>query len=574
MKKRTTFLLGLMFLISGLVAAQTSIDVAPTNGSGDPVFLNEFIEGNPGFDEYRLISTDITYYLNASLNVNASMKIVGVTEEGTGRKPTIQPLQAADQSDLQILIVIVADDITLELEDLYIFGKSNANTRNSQVQAISVTTNNVHVISNRCVYDEVTQFIISYQGAWDKFTITNNHIRNGSLEGNNPWVSELLRNLAPANPTGDVLIQNNTFLGLNAYVACPNVGSVNSKLIVDHNTIVYGTKNPLFIFAATDAEITNNIFYSTFCASGNSTSISGGWDDVWDGGNPTAVISLDTLKSPNFDFTDFAPELIGDPDSVAKGEALRNVVVKNNAYFWPSEVTNFITGFNDTASAATKVQMPQWINERTSGMFANDAFWPGFEMSGNIEADPDFDQAIKDIAVAGNFTAYLHNAYVGGADQISYHFAPNIPDGTLEWQPTWPLVENLKYNNTALQTAGTDGKPLGDLNWFGGVVGIEDGDGIAALPTDFNLEQNYPNPFNPSTKISFAIPQSSNVTLKVFDLLGSEVKTLVSEVKAAGTYTISWNGDNKFNQKVSSGIYFYTLSAGDVLISKKMVLMK
>jgi parallel beta-helix repeat protein len=89
------------------------------------------------------------------------------------------------------------------------------------------------------------------------------------------------------------------------------------------------------------------------------------------------------------------------------------------------------------------------------------------------------------------------------------------------------------------------------------------------IPGVFSISQNYPNPFNPLTKINYSIPKNSNVTLKVFDILGRLVKTLVNEQKEAGYYTVQFDGTN-----LSSGIYFYTIEAGDFRVSKKMVLVK
>jgi len=86
---------------------------------------------------------------------------------------------------------------------------------------------------------------------------------------------------------------------------------------------------------------------------------------------------------------------------------------------------------------------------------------------------------------------------------------------------------------------------------------------------EFVLDQNYPNPFNPSTMISFNLPQNAFVTLKVYDVLGNEVVTLVNEEKPAGSYEIDFNA-----AKLSSGIYFYTLRAGSYKQTKKLILMK
>ncbi|MCZ2267436.1 MAG: T9SS type A sorting domain-containing protein [Ignavibacteriales bacterium] len=86
---------------------------------------------------------------------------------------------------------------------------------------------------------------------------------------------------------------------------------------------------------------------------------------------------------------------------------------------------------------------------------------------------------------------------------------------------------------------------------------------------DFSLSQNYPNPFNPSTTIGFQLEEINFVTLKIYDVLGNEIATLLNEEKLAGTYDIEFNSTG-----LSSGIYFYKLQAGDFVQSKKMILLK
>jgi hypothetical protein len=89
------------------------------------------------------------------------------------------------------------------------------------------------------------------------------------------------------------------------------------------------------------------------------------------------------------------------------------------------------------------------------------------------------------------------------------------------------------------------------------------------VPGDFTLLQNYPNPFNPSTKISFAISKPAYITLKIYNVLGEEISFLVNENKAIGSYTVEWDASN-----LPSGIYIYKLTANNVSLEKKMVLMK
>lgn len=89
------------------------------------------------------------------------------------------------------------------------------------------------------------------------------------------------------------------------------------------------------------------------------------------------------------------------------------------------------------------------------------------------------------------------------------------------------------------------------------------------IPTEFNLEQNYPNPFNPSTVISYSIPQSSSVTLKVYDVIGNKVSSLVNQNQQAGKYDINFDASG-----LSNGVYFFTIIAGNFTSTKKMILMK
>jgi hypothetical protein len=92
---------------------------------------------------------------------------------------------------------------------------------------------------------------------------------------------------------------------------------------------------------------------------------------------------------------------------------------------------------------------------------------------------------------------------------------------------------------------------------------------VEFVPTEFALYQNYPNPFNPSTKIKYSLPQETAVTIKVFDILGNEVRTLVSEKQEAGSYDVDFDGSN-----LGSGIYIYQMQAGTFSNTKKMLILK
>ncbi|MDZ4711026.1 MAG: FlgD immunoglobulin-like domain containing protein [bacterium] len=138
-------------------------------------------------------------------------------------------------------------------------------------------------------------------------------------------------------------------------------------------------------------------------------------------------------------------------------------------------------------------------------------------------------------------------------------------------------VYDFKIHPTAYYlVAGTHGRSMYKID-LTQVVGINSNEEIIA--DDFTLEQNYPNPFNPVTTIKYKTSGSGNVNLKIYDVTGKDIRSLISKVQPAGTYTAAWNGTDNRGSTVSSGIYFYTLTS-DVgknqisTLTRKMMFIK
>lgn len=168
-----------------------------------------------------------------------------------------------------------------------------------------------------------------------------------------------------------------------------------------------------------------------------------------------------------------------------------------------------------------------------------------------------------------------HRLYVGNDVGMYVSFNSGQSWWVLgEGLPILPIGDIKIHPTTRELVAGTYGRSMYkiDLNMI--PVNVETQDPVIA---EFQLEQNYPNPFNPSTKIKFTTPsviangvkQSQLVTLKVYDVLGNEVATLVNEEKTAGTYEVEFNASG-----LTSGVYFYTLKADNFNETKKMLLIK
>ena len=116
--------------------------------------------------------------------------------------------------------------------------------------------------------------------------------------------------------------------------------------------------------------------------------------------------------------------------------------------------------------------------------------------------------------------------------------------------------------------------PTRGFNYFHKMIKIPNYPTWDIHPISYQLFQNYPNPFNPYTKIDYELPKEEQVSLKIFDIKGREVISLVDEVKKPGLKYAFWDATNKLGHPVSAGMYIYTIQVGNFRQSKKMVLLK
>ncbi|MCG3120062.1 MAG: hypothetical protein ALAOOOJD_02656 [bacterium] len=197
------------------------------------------------------------------------------------------------------------------------------------------------------------------------------------------------------------------------------------------------------------------------------------------------------------------------------------------------------------------------------------------------DADPKF---IEEATNQDTFLLFVEYKWSTAAD-VDWSYRPDAG-----FNQTWPLPENMAYNNIAYQTAAMGGFPLGDLNWYpdkltpwkaqrdkewetinnwlnNGITGVKERGGV--VPGDYSLAQNYPNPFNPTTQIEYSVPRHGHVSLKVYNSFGQEVATIFDGVQKAGNYVATFDATG-----LASGVYLYRLQSENVSIIKKFVLAK
>ncbi len=275
-------------------------------------------------------------------------------------------------------------------------------------------------------------------------------------------------------------------------------------------------------------------------------------------------------------------------DRFGIGEALRAFVTNN--LFWNQKFVGYDTlGQNFIETKPWLGAGTQVLDIHHNNFYVHPAMIAAYPTTarGQVRAIPNFDslaqvfinrngygptnttQAIAFTNGPRNEIQYMldyWNTTIPPANKKEMYAGPDSGRGTYGVDQ---LPFDFRYpTSSPLYTMGTNNTSLGAMFIFGLTLGVEPIRG-GELPNGFSLSQNYPNPFNPSTTIEFAIPKNDFVTLKVYDLLGREVNTLVSENLDAGSYKVRFDGALH-----ASGVYLYKLKAGSLSMIKKLSLVK
>ena len=520
---------------------------------------------------YQLVSLDTTYIFDETITVTSDISVIGVPDAGTGRPPCIQPDVLPDNSVPAIMFSFNGNGINGVFQHLYLLGLAinNAPAPTMDGTAIQVSADNVRIAVDDVVFEEWLGFAIGYNGNHDKFFVTNSKFRN-MVHPNQWYVGEVLRNEWPGEvETDSIVFRDNTMFCVNGYASAPVTKYYVTYFEFSHNSVIFTFKNPMFIFNVTDAKINNNIFYATYVG-GVALPENPWWDNLWYPDEDYGVIALQPLDAKKDSV--FAPEYIGNPLLDSLAEAKRAIEVKNNVCFWPPTLTTFWTAWNDTAHLDSIIT-PSWMNSRTIDMFGDNVHWPALVESGNQQVDPGFGASIPGVLTqaTNGLLAWFTLCRTGQLTNTYWDYQKTQVDfGSGNWIPVWPLPEaaDMQYSNTALQTGGTDGLPVGDPNWFGIVDAVEPDPG--PLPVAFALESPYPNPFNPTTTLRYTLSESGIVNLTVCNILGQVIATVVDQAgQSAGTYTVSIDLTRE-----TSGVYFAILEQGNNRAIQKLVLLK
>jgi photosystem II stability/assembly factor-like uncharacterized protein len=220
----------------------------------------------------------------------------------------------------------------------------------------------------------------------------------------------------------------------------------------------------------------------------------------------------------------------------------------NDAYEWEDAFIFNLTGNQNITLSDVHLDSLNSFGGESSGNVSTNS---GFSLSGTL---------LSAVNANGKIVSSTLSGYNGN------YLIPYLENGNYKIKASKIGYSTCEYSGE-VQIDLTNNPVAQGINILIDITGTEAD--RKKVPEIFELFQNYPNPFNPSTTIKYSIPELSFVTIKIYDVLGSEVAVLVNEEKSEGSYELNWNASN-----ISSGVYFYQLKAGEFLQTKKMILLR
>jgi len=240
--------------------------------------------------------------------------------------------------------------------------------------------------------------------------------------------------------------------------------------------------------------------------------------------------------------------------------------------------------------------------EYIDGIVPGDLQWTNTENIWDVELQPgDYVFTIYDawgdgiccLYGSGEYSLYLDGSLIGSGGEFGAAESVHFSAGSGQWLSIDPPSGVVAADASTDIMLNVDASSLDPGNYNGEIYIISNdpdngyvtiplsvtvngmsSENEALLPEEFALHQNYPNPFNPVTTLRYDLPENSMVNIKVYDMLGREVRTLVNQVQDAGFKSIIWDATNDYGKSISAGIYLYQIQAGDFIQTEKMVLLK
>jgi hypothetical protein len=468
--------LGFLAIPTVTYAVADTVDVAATPAGN----INTVLMGDTASDGTRA-NPDRVYRLKRGsvYQVTEPIKIDGdlhiIATEGTNRPPVLAPAILTDDSSIDHFFDFVAANSNITIEDLYLLSVRSDQKTLGWSAGMRINANHIAVKLRGVIFEAFSEAGIRVYAQWTKLDVQDcnfrNHQHGTSYFGGQPFMTD-----AP-NHLDTVKFVNNTFIANNAYLW--SVRGYDVYSLFEHNTVIYGIVNPFLIRQGSNLHLKNNIFYAMHSYGGIPDHMINAWFLNYPDTVSSGIIHIRSRDTTSSYYDGYAlqtaitgPEAYEDADNGVTSDMLaanlRTYDIANNAYYWPQELKDFYTTWNDTVATGDtietntgkywilrKLYFPTWMTDYCKNI-TFDSLLAGvatLNITENNETDPGFNTTVK--AHISEVIKYISNIANGTLDQ-PWHWPAT---GSL-YPPAWPLSEDLAYSNTAMQSAGTLNRKL------------------------------------------------------------------------------------------------------------------
>lgn len=458
------------------------------------------------------------YYLATGTLTNTDYHLFIRAAAGSGPKPIIRPAVNLS-TGTSSRVFAPSSDFTLR--GIYLANKDNAANPLTITNGIRPGKRGIRIVIDSCHIEFDVQSLVRLDVDSISTFLTNNIFSNlGNLNGNNGRVLDTRGNMQ------DTIWMVNNIIYNNAEKVLRTDNCRVNYLRVDHNTMVNCADGRIDLGSVVKGQFTNNLMVNCGFQGRDKNSPTG------------AHITA----------------------AAAKVGYSQYILVKNNNYYLDPVLESALPK-DSSAVYPLAPYSKRFLFDTTLTRIVTE----GKSAFGNDSAAVVLTKAPR---LPKQELLTLLNATIVAPNKMEVDMGTGV---SIEFEPHY--VFDFTYQTSSpLYTRGVGGKPIGALlDWktFGGPLGVDNASESGIVPMTCALSQNYPNPFNPSTRIAYQLPDAGLVTIKVFDILGREIATLVSEYQQSGSYATTWNATG-----IGSGVYLCRMQVGSVTLTKKMALMK
>ena len=583
--KKIYLLLTLFMMGSSVSFAQDTADYLdiPLSTDGSKVNLYWWIAQDTTATGERMSDNRVyrlerggEYYMQSNEPFDFSFAIIAGddmnTGDGTGRPPVVFRGRFEGEVNVQHLLILSGNNNRYFFENLIFSALDYDNAYETEwTSGINFLGDSTRVEFKSCVFNAWQGGAINFEGKDNTVYLSDNTFRNG-VQINHPFAGQ--QGNYSEQPIDTLVVTNNTYINNSSYWIIQGHGSggLADYVLFEHNTIMGSVVNTLFMREMINAHYRSNIFYAE-AVYGDSPA-SAGW--YTESGRLSAVYFTDVKVSK---LADHVPSMT---------EADRIINVSHNTFFQPKVVTDFHDAYADITGGV-------FMNDETKVLFDDDTAYPHFDMSNNVEVDPEFANAEVDKYVSEKVVKSCKDFFDTDTGQ-GWGVAPdrrNIDEqltfsGNIRLMD-WPLVEGgLEITSSSLLTGGHDGLPVGNLGWsksnrnkyelpagVGGMKGLTMFGGPELSNQDYGFTalgyelSSYPNPAIETATIAFKLPKKSNVVISVYNTMGQQIAVLANGSFAKGNHNVVWDASN-----VASGLYIYKLQTEEAAQAHQIIITK